>query len=84
MYYLAECVLKAAYLAFYADLYARVQTNRRHAIWIATFIWVASYVSAILVLFTYCLPFEQNWYVVSDYSLWLGDVNSIIDENYSN
>lgn len=61
MYYLAECVLKAAYLAFYADLYSRIQTKRRIAIWIATFIWATSYLAALLLIFTYCLPFEQNW-----------------------
>ncbi|KAA8907978.1 hypothetical protein FN846DRAFT_1021154 [Sphaerosporella brunnea] len=60
-YYLAECVLKAAYLAFYADLYSRIQTKRRLAIWIATSIWASSYVSAFLLLFTYCSPFERNW-----------------------
>ncbi|KAI5810437.1 hypothetical protein BZA77DRAFT_171000 [Pyronema omphalodes] len=61
MYYLAECVLKAAYLAFYADLYSRIQTKRRIAIWIATFIWATSYLAALLLIFTFCLPFEQNW-----------------------
>ncbi|KAF8429076.1 hypothetical protein EV426DRAFT_713813 [Tirmania nivea] len=61
MYYLAECVLKAAYLAFYADLYARVHTKRGYAVWVATVVWVVSYFSAIVLLFTFCLPFEQNW-----------------------
>jgi hypothetical protein len=63
MYYLAECVLKAAYLAFYADLYSRVQTKRRMAIWIATGVWACSYLSALIMLFTYCAPFYKNWLV---------------------
>lgn len=64
MYYLSECILKAAFLAFYADLYSRVQTTRKYAIWVATGVWITSYVAAFLMLFTYCLPFEQNWYVI--------------------
>lgn len=61
LYYTAECVLKAAYLAFYADLYSRVRTKRRLAIWIAGAVWAVTYLCAFLVLFTYCSPFEQNW-----------------------
>lgn len=65
MYYLAECVLKAAYLAFYTDLYSRVQTKRKIAVWLATFVWAASYLAAFVMLFTYCAPLEANWYTLS-------------------
>lgn len=71
MYYLAECILKAAYLAFYANLYARVHTKRGYVVWVATFVWVVSYFSAIVLLFTFCLPFEQNWCVDLHYSYYV-------------
>ena len=63
MYYCSECVLKAAYLVFYKDLYVRVHTgdNLKYAIPLATGVWAASYITAFAVLFTYCLPFEENW-----------------------
>ena len=63
MYYCSECVLKAAYLVFYKGLYEKVQTseNLKYAIPLATGVCVASYITAFVVLFTYCLPFEENW-----------------------
>lgn len=60
-YYLAQCFLKAAFLAFYTDLYAQMQTKRRMAIWVAGGVWAAAYLCAFFLMFFFCWPFEVNW-----------------------
>jgi len=61
MYYLALCLIKAAYLVFYAQLFRRVQSWRRYILHIACSIWAMSYITAFLFMFLWCAPLSGNW-----------------------
>ncbi len=63
LYYASLCLIKAAYLFFYTDLYKRIETSRRIALWAARIFWVGGYIVGISLIFTWCLPFEGNWSV---------------------
>jgi len=61
MYYLALCLIKAAYLVFYAQLFRRVQSWRRYTLHVACSIWAVSYITAFVLMFLWCAPLSGNW-----------------------
>ena len=61
MYYIAICLIKLAYLFYYAELYMKAQTSRRFALPAATAIWGVSNIAGIFIIFFWCAPFTDNW-----------------------
>jgi len=59
-YYLALCVIKLAYLFFYAQLFKHVLGNIRYIMHAAAAIWVQCYVVGFVVMFAWCMPFSDN------------------------
>lgn len=61
-YFLAICLIKAAYLLFYAELCAKgAHTLQQHTLWAATLIWATTNVAGLFIVFFWCNPVTDNW-----------------------
>ncbi|KAI5853799.1 hypothetical protein BZA05DRAFT_270287 [Tricharina praecox] len=60
-YYFALTVVKAAYLAYFSELFVGSYTRKRYLIHLAIAIWFIANLTGILLLFLWCSPIYKNW-----------------------
>lgn len=63
LYYISVATLKLAFLIFYSELFSRRQSKCAISLYIVSGMWFLTYLAAFLLLFLYCLPLTENWYL---------------------